>query len=71
MSFADTGVGIPAENLSKIFEPLFTTKEMGTGFGLAIVASIVEGHKGKVEVESKVGEGATFKILLPAVINPT
>jgi signal transduction histidine kinase len=71
VAFADTGVGISPENLPKLFEPLFTTKEMGTGFGLAIVASIVEGHKGKVEVESKIGEGATFKILLPAVINPT
>jgi len=71
VAFADTGVGIPPENLPKLFEPLFTTKEMGTGFGLAIVASIVEGHKGKVEVESKVGEGTTFKILLPADLNLT
>jgi signal transduction histidine kinase len=71
VAFADTGVGIPPENLPKLFEPLFTTKEKGTGFGLAIVASIVEGHKGKVEVESKIGEGTTFKILLPADLNLT
>jgi signal transduction histidine kinase len=65
VAFADTGVGISPENLPKLFEPLFTTKEMGTGFGLAIVQSIIEGHKGKVEVESHEGQGATFKISLP------
>lgn len=63
--FADTGEGIAADNLKKIFEPLFTTKELGTGFGLAIAASVIEGHKGKIEVESQVGKGAIFKISLP------
>lgn len=65
VDFTDTGVGIAAENLTKIFEPLFTTKELGTGFGLAIAQSIIEGHKGKAEVESQAGKGATFKISLP------
>jgi PAS domain S-box-containing protein len=61
----DTGEGIPKEHLQKIFEPLFTKKAKGIGLGLTIVKSIVEGHKGKIEVESEVGEGTTFTIKLP------
>jgi signal transduction histidine kinase len=61
----DTGEGIPKEHLQKIFEPLFTKKAKGIGLGLAIVKGIVEGHKGKIEVESEVGEGTTFTIKLP------
>ncbi|MBI5699460.1 hypothetical protein HZC35_04015 [Candidatus Saganbacteria bacterium] len=67
VDFTDTGSGIAAENLKKIFEPLFTTKELGTGFGLAIAQSIIEGHKGKIEVESQPGKGATFEISLPTM----
>jgi signal transduction histidine kinase len=52
VSFTDTGVGIPEENLEKIFEPLFTTKAKGIGLGLALVKVLVEGHGGSIEVES-------------------
>lgn len=62
---ADTGGGIPAEDLGKIFEPFFSTKRKGTGLGLAIVHQIVEGHGGEISVESREGIGTTFKILLP------
>lgn len=62
---SDTGNGIPGENLSKIFEPYFSTKETGTGLGLAIVHKIVELHNGTIDVESKVGEGTKFTVKLP------
>jgi signal transduction histidine kinase len=69
---ADSGCGIPSENLSFIFDPFFTTKKEednrmreGTGLGLAIVHQIVEDHHGRIEVESRLGQGTTFKILLP------
>ncbi len=65
VSFSDTGVGIPAENLDKLFEPLFTTKAKGIGLGLAIVKTLVEGHEGKIEVESQVSQGSTFRVTLP------
>ena len=65
VSFTDTGVGIPAENLEKIFEPLFTTKAKGIGLGLALTKTLVEGHGGTVEVESEVGKGSTFTVKLP------
>jgi signal transduction histidine kinase len=61
----DTGSGIPDENLTKIFEPYFSTKETGTGLGLAIVQKIVDIHHGHIEVESKVGEGTKFTVRLP------
>lgn len=64
---ADTGKGIEAENLKKVFEPGFTTKGngIGTGLGLSIVHQIIEDHNGSIEVESKVDEGTTFRITLP------
>ena len=62
---ADTGNGISSENLSKIFEPYFSTKETGTGLGLAIVHKIVDIHHGKIEVESIEGEGTKFTVKLP------
>ncbi len=64
---SDTGAGIPAEALPHIFEPFFTTKAGGTGLGLglAVVYGIVKRHGGRIEVESKVGEGTTFTVLLP------
>ncbi len=62
---SDTGNGISAENLSKIFEPYFSTKETGTGLGLAIVYKIVEIHNGTIQVESTVGEGTKFTVKLP------
>ena len=65
----DEGPGIPSEILSKIFDPFFTTKEVGkgTGLGLAISYSIVEKLGGKIVVNSEVGKGTTFTILLPIV----
>lgn len=65
IDIADTGNGIPEENVSKIFEPYFSTKETGTGLGLAIVQKIVEMHNGTIEVESKTGEGTRFTVKLP------
>ena len=61
----DTGVGISQENIKKIFDPFYTTKERGTGLGLAVVKRILEDHRGEVEVISKKGEGTTFIIKLP------
>ena len=63
----DTGVGIPPENLGKVFDPFFTTKEpgQGTGLGLSVSYGIIEKHRGRLTVASKVGEGTTFSIFLP------
>ena len=70
VSFKDEGVGIPKERLGKIFDPYFSTKEMGAqkgmGLGLSICHSIIKGHGGGVGVESKEGAGTTFSIYLPA-----
>ena len=64
---ADTGIGIPAEHLPRIFDPFFSTKGVGrgTGLGLAITRRIVEDHRGTIEVASEVGRGTTFTIRLP------
>jgi signal transduction histidine kinase len=61
----DTGIGITKENLNKIFNPFFTTKEKGSGLGLAIVKNIIEGHKGKVLVESEEEVGTRVSVTLP------
>lgn len=65
----DTGVGIREEDLEKVFEPFFSTKEVGkgTGLGLSICYGIVEAHGGRIEVQSKVGEGTTFRVILPVL----
>jgi len=65
VSVADTGGGIPQEQINRIFEPFFTTKKSGTGLGLMIVQRIVRAHGGRIEVESHVGRGTTFRIWLP------
>lgn len=62
---ADTGKGISEKDLPHIFDPYFTTKQSGTGIGLAIVHNIVEAHNGEIEVNSKEGEGTEFTIVLP------
>ncbi len=61
----DTGVGIPKEDLENIFQPFFTTKKDGTGLGLAISYGIVREHNGSIFVESEVGRGTTFRVVLP------
>ncbi len=61
----DTGVGIPADRLPKIFDPFYTTKEKGLGMGMAIAHRIIEDHKGTVDVESAVGAGTTFTLCFP------
>jgi signal transduction histidine kinase len=73
IAIADTGIGIPPENLTRIFDPFFTTKPEGegTGLGLSVSYGIVTRHGGKIGVESKVGQGTTFTILLPAGGRPT
>jgi two-component system, NtrC family, sensor kinase len=67
VSVSDTGPGIAAEHLNKLFDPFFTTKPVGegTGLGLSITYGIVERHGGAISVESRPGEGATFKVVLP------
>ncbi|MBI5938510.1 MAG: response regulator [Betaproteobacteria bacterium] len=67
VEIADTGSGIPPENLKRIFDPFFTTKPIGkgTGLGLSLVYGIVKKHDGRIEVESEPGQGTTFRITLP------
>lgn len=67
VDITDTGVGIPQENMSKIFTPFFTTKKMGkgTGLGLAITYGIIKMHKGDIKVKSEIGKGTSFIITLP------
>jgi two-component system NtrC family sensor kinase len=64
---SDNGSGIPRENISELFNPFYTTKEMGkgTGLGLSIVYGIVKMHSGDISVDSKLGKGTTFLIKLP------
>lgn len=62
----DSGRGIVPEDIAKVFEPYYSTKETGTGLGLAIVKKTIDDHNGTISVKSKVGEGTTFTITLPA-----
>ena len=66
IDISDTGVGIPKENLNKLFNPFFTTKEKGkgVGLGLSVVHGIIGKHNGKIDVESEIGKGTTFTIYL-------
>lgn len=66
ISITDTGPGIPADKISKIFEPYYTTKEKGTGLGLSIVKHNTEIYNGTVRVESEIGKGSKFTVMLPA-----
>jgi two-component system, sporulation sensor kinase E len=65
LRISDTGMGIPDENIDKIFEPYFTTKDFGSGLGLTIVYKIVKEHLGDIAVDSKVGQGTTFTLSFP------
>jgi len=73
VSFADTGVGIPQENLSKLFEPFFSTKKKGkgVGLGLSVAYGIIQEHGGSIHVQSEEGRGTTFTIELPLKTNPS
>lgn len=66
IAIADTGPGIPADKLQRIFDPFYTTKETGTGLGLSITKKIIDEHKGSIDVDSRAGGGTTFTICLPA-----
>jgi PAS domain S-box-containing protein len=70
LSISDTGCGMNAATMQRIFDPYFTTKELdkGTGMGLAVVHGIVKGHGGGIHVESAAGKGTRFDILFPAII---
>lgn len=65
LQVTDTGPGIPAETLSKIFTPYFTTKAGGSGLGLPTARRLIEAHHGRLEVHSELGRGTSFKIILP------
>lgn len=69
ISFTDTGVGIDEKDITKIFNPFFTTKDKGTGLGLSISYRIIEEHKGRIRVSSERGKGATFVLELPVSHN--
>jgi signal transduction histidine kinase len=63
---SDTGKGISPDQLDQIFKPFFTTRHQGTGLGLSITQGIIERHGGTLSVESQVGIGTTFRVVLPA-----
>ncbi len=65
VAITDTGGGIRHEDISKIFDPFVTTKEMGVGLGLAITKRVIEDHEGRIHVRSRLSEGSTFTISLP------
>jgi two-component system sensor histidine kinase HydH len=65
LTVADTGGGIPPELLPRVFEPYVTTKTRGLGLGLAIARRIVEAHGGRIEAESRAGQGTRFRVTLP------
>jgi PAS domain S-box-containing protein len=69
VTISDNGCGIPQENLSRLFEPYFTSKRNGVGLGLVSTLNIIKSHKGNIEVRSKVNEGTTFNVLFPASEN--
>ena len=77
LSVIDHGIGIPSENLRRIFEPFFSTKAGpdasglgGTGLGLSVCRDIVEAHHGRLRAESRVGQGSTFTLVLPSCPPP-
>jgi signal transduction histidine kinase len=70
LQFEDTGSGIPAEQMNKIFDPFFSTKPTGTGLGLFVSYGIIQNHHGTIEVESTVNAGTTFTVRLPIDAQP-
>ncbi len=72
LSISDNGIGIPENTLSHIFDPFYTTKPVGkgTGLGLAQVYGIVKQHGGSIDVQSKLGEGTTFRLYFPELPTP-
>jgi signal transduction histidine kinase len=66
VKISDTGMGLTPEEINRIFNPEYTTKEKGLGLGLTLAHEIIRGHRGEIIVQSKVGEGTTFEILFPA-----
>ena len=72
VSFADTGVGIPEQHLRDVFDPFFTSKKAakGTGLGLSVSLGIIHRHGGDIRVESEVGKGTVFTVLLPVAKVP-
>ncbi len=65
-SISDTGKGIEPDEMQRIYRPFYTTKHQGTGLGLAITRAIIERHGGHIMAESKLGEGSTFTLVVPA-----
>jgi signal transduction histidine kinase len=65
LEISDTGSGLTAEECARLFTPYYTTKQHGTGLGLAVVQSVVSDHRGRIAVESAAGQGASFRIDLP------
>jgi signal transduction histidine kinase len=65
VSLSDTGGGIPQDQLNRLFKPFYTTKKKGSGLGLMIVQRIVRAHGGRIEIDSRLGQGTTFRIALP------
>ena len=72
IAFSDTGTGIAGHDIQKIFEPFYTTKPQGrgTGLGLSICYGIVADHRGRIEVDSQLGRGSTFRVILPTGEDP-
>ena len=64
-TYNDRGCGIPPDKIETIFNPFVTTKRDGVGLGLAIVSKIIDGHNGRMTVESELGKGSTFRVFLP------
>ena len=62
----DSGAGIPSEIMERIFEPFYSTREDGLGLGLFVSHHVVRDHGGRIDVESQVGEGTTFRVWLPS-----
>jgi signal transduction histidine kinase len=67
LQFTDTGVGMDEATKDKIFNPFFTTKDTGTGLGLAMTHKIIQEHGGEIKVDSLIGKGTTFTLTIPGV----